>query len=113
MSGRRFRHWRRLWSLVVATLLTLLVSGLPTFAAELIGEADVTCAADCDGSDADDKRCPPNCAYGACAKVVQAVPTACSVAIARPLESLDEPVRTASSVVPRDSVNEVFHPPRA
>lgn len=105
-------HRRSLWAAALALLLVLIVSGLPTFAAELLGDGEVACATDCDGSD-DQKRCPPNCPYGACAKVVQAVPSIPEVNVSAPLETRETALLALERVVVRDYVNEIFHPPRA
>lgn len=112
MGRGKHRRRRTFWGVLVAALLVLVVSGLPTFAAELFGDGEVPCAMDCEGSDGD-KRCPPNCPYGACAKVIRGVPTVPSVPARTPFESQERVPLVLDEVAPRDSVNEVFHPPRA
>jgi len=117
MERLRLRHRRTLWMALVAVFLVLMVSRVPTFAAELLGVGDGTCASDCDGSDDDgsddQKRCPPNCPYGACAKVVQAVPWIPELHVLVPFETRRASLLILDLVVVRDCVNEIFHPPRA
>lgn len=112
MRGGKLRHRRSFWGVLVAALLVLIVSGLPTFAAEIFGDGEVACATDCDGSDGQE-RCPPNCPYGACAKVVQAVPSIPDASIQAPFETREPARLPPENIVVRDCVNEIFHPPRA
>jgi hypothetical protein len=111
MRHGTFRHRSSIWGVLIAALLLLFVSGLPTFAAEVFDDGDVPCAMDCEGSNGDE-RCPPNCPYGACAKVFQAVPSVPSVPVRTIFESPERVRIVLDEVVPRDSVDEVFHPPR-
>jgi hypothetical protein len=103
---------RALWTAILAVLLVLVVSGLPAFASEAVGEGEVACATDCDGSDGH-KQCPPDCAKGACAKVVQGVPTAPPCVVGAALEATDCAMTLPDQIVPCDCMAEVFHPPRA
>ncbi|MBK7580097.1 MAG: hypothetical protein IPI67_07805 [Myxococcales bacterium] len=108
--GRRSLR-RSLWPLLAALLLVL-VSGLPVYAAELLGVAGDSCECDCGGSD-ERGSCPPNCPYGACAKVPQAVPPGPEAAVAPPPESAFAVLAAPEALVLCDYASEVFHPPRA
>lgn len=105
MRPGRVERRRSRWGMVVAAFLVLIMSGSPTFARELLGDGEVPRAMDCEGSDGDN-HCPPNCLYGACAKVIQGVPAVRLFPKRTAFESHERVPIVLDEVVPRDSVNE-------
>jgi len=109
---RKLLHRRSLWGLLVAVLLMLVVSRLPTFAAELFRDGEIACATDCGGSDGQ-KHCPPNCPSGTCAKVSPATIATVPYQVAQPTRVEQSHPSAPAKPHSAPELGGVFHPPRA
>ena len=99
----------RLLRVALCTVLVGVASGIPHVV--LAAFDDDACAVQCDG-DVGGKRCPPNCAQGACAKSVFSVAVGVH-AVEAPLPESRElaPLGLSAPVLPLVT-HGVFHPPR-
>jgi hypothetical protein len=113
MNLRRPRALAFVVRLLVAVLLTTLLSGVPASSAYALGFEEAACDGDCPASD-DTGHCPPNCTHGDCAKVHPApLPDAIIPPLVTPAPEL-LPVPTPAPKLPsRWRPDDVFHPPRA
>ncbi|TAK31613.1 MAG: hypothetical protein EPO40_04290 [Myxococcaceae bacterium] len=113
MRLRRPRTLAFVVRLVLALLLATFLSGVPAFAAPVLGFEDSACDADCPSSD-DAGHCPPNCTHGDCAKIHLApLPDAVIPPLVVPAPALLPVPSPPPRLLSRWHPGDVFHPPRA
>ena len=113
MRLRRPRTLAFVVRLVLALLLATFLSGVPAFAAPVLGFEEPACDAGCPSSD-DTNHCPPNCTRGDCAKMHPApLPDAIIPPLVAPAPELILVPFPAPTLLPNWRPDDVFHPPRA
>ncbi len=101
----------RLVRSVMAGVLIVFLLGLGGLVRSAAGMDELPCSTDCEGSDRD-KRCPPSCTEGSCAKVLPSiVASTTSVPTRLPSGQWVELLEVAPASLP--ALDGVFQPPRS